>query len=290
MRLFPLAVVAALVACSSPAESPPPPIAAPPTAASTPTPTPPAPPSDPTEDIVQSHHDGVEACARTAHAAAPTLAGTVEVRWDVLGTGNVVHVTLGASTLSAPDTADGGEPARALEQCILADVGTYTYPAMDMDHSAAAHHVWTIGEAPPVVHVRTGDATVSPGLAPEVVRRVIRRHINEVRYCYEQALADAPTMAGSLVVHFGIDAAGETTAPTLASSAMVMDGAPDGGPLARQVEACVLTAVDRWVFPAPEGGPITVDFPFTLSSEPPSPRPPGEIGTLGHGAGYGIGS
>ena len=39
-------------------------------------------------------------------------------------------------------------------------------------------------------------------LDKEIIRRVIRRHLNELRFCYERELAKSPSLAGRVVVTF----------------------------------------------------------------------------------------
>src|SRR6478609_9903326 len=59
---------------------------------------------------------------------------------------------------------------------------------------------------PPIVHGT---------LDREIVRRVVRQHLNEVRYCYEQALARKPALSGRVVAHFSITPGGTVLASAL---------------------------------------------------------------------------
>ena len=43
---------------------------------------------------------------------------------------------------------------------------------------------------------------LSGGLSQEQVRRTIRRHVNEVRFCYEQGLQQNPSIEGRVSVRF----------------------------------------------------------------------------------------
>src|SRR5262249_32797167 len=59
----------------------------------------------------------------------------------------------------------------------------------------------------------TAGPIISHGqLDKEIVRRVIRQHLNEVKYCYEQELVRTPTLAGRLLVGFTIAADGRVLA------------------------------------------------------------------------------
>jgi TonB family protein len=101
-----------------------------------------------------------------------------------------------------------------------------------------------------------GDPNVRGSLDKEIIRRIVRRHINEVRYCYEQALAARPKLEGRLAVQFTIAPTGQVLAAVLASSSL---GAP-------AVESCIVNAVKRWEFPQPRGGGLViVSYPFQLA-------------------------
>jgi len=113
------------------------------------------------------------------------------------------------------------------------------------------------GRGSAVPHIRTGEADVRGSLSREVIRRVIRRHINEVRFCYEQELAQRPDLAGRITVSFIISATGAV------QTASVMNTTLNNA----RVEGCVVQAVRRWTFPAPDGGGVVgVNYPFVLDS------------------------
>jgi hypothetical protein len=106
--------------------------------------------------------------------------------------------------------------------------------------------------APQVV---AGRAEVRGSLDKEIIRRIIRRHINEVKYCYMKELQANPNLYGRITVQFTIAATGQVVASVVQQS--TMNNA--------QVEGCVATAVRRWLFPKPKGGGIViVSYPFVL--------------------------
>jgi len=113
------------------------------------------------------------------------------------------------------------------------------------------------GDSARVPRVRNGNADVRGSLSREVIQRVIRRHINEVRFCYEQQLSRNPTLEGRVDVSFIISPTGSV------QSAMVRNTTLNDA----RVESCVTQAVRRWHFPAPDGGGIVaVNYPFVFSS------------------------
>ena len=65
-----------------------------------------------------------------------------------------------------------------------------------------------------------GQATVRGSLDKEIIRRIVRRHINEVKYCYEQELTKRPDLGGRITVQFTIAASGQVIASVLQSSTM----------------------------------------------------------------------
>jgi metallo-beta-lactamase class B len=105
--------------------------------------------------------------------------------------------------------------------------------------------------------VPAGSSALPPGsLDKEIIRRVIRRHINEVKYCYESQLTTIPDLLGRITVRFTISATGDVIASVLESSTMRNAA----------VESCTVQAVGRWQSPKPLGGGIViVSYPFVLA-------------------------
>jgi TonB family protein len=108
-----------------------------------------------------------------------------------------------------------------------------------------------------VPRISSGSAQVRGSLAKEVIRRVIQRHLNEVRFCYEQDLAQQPDLAGRVAVRFIVSPTGAVQSAGVHESTL---GAP-------RAEGCIAQAVRRWSFPSPEGGGIViVTYPFVLTA------------------------
>ncbi len=105
--------------------------------------------------------------------------------------------------------------------------------------------------------IRTGSATVRGSLSKEVIRRVIRRHINQIRFCYERELTKTPALAGRVSIRFIISKTGAVTSAGVATS--TIKSAP--------VEQCVSKVVQRLKFPSPAGGGVViVTYPFMFST------------------------
>ena len=92
-------------------------------------------------------------------------------------------------------------------------------------------------------------------LDKEIIRRIIRRHMNEVKFCYEQELMKKPDLYGRVMIQFTIAASGPVVASVVQNSTMSNPS----------VEQCIAQAVRRWEFPKPQGGGIViVSYPFVL--------------------------
>jgi len=94
-------------------------------------------------------------------------------------------------------------------------------------------------------------------LSKAIIRRIIRRHLNEIRFCYQKELTTDRELNGRVVVKF-----------TIASSGQVVSSLVDRTTLNHApLEACVVLAVRRWLFPKPEdGGLVQVSYPFVFRS------------------------
>jgi len=120
--------------------------------------------------------------------------------------------------------------------------------------------------------VRQSPVEVRGPLDPDIIRRIVRAHINEIRYCYNQGLGRDPNLRGRVVVRFTIDVGGNVRESTVKESAL-KDPA---------VGNCIATRIQRWSFPRPRpgSGEVFVTYPFVLElddgAERTSRRPPVE--------------
>ncbi len=106
-----------------------------------------------------------------------------------------------------------------------------------------------------VPRIRPATADVKGSLSKEVIRRTIRRHINEVRFCYEQELTRRPDARGRVAVRFMISPTGAVQSAVATSDSLK----------SAALRGCIAGAVKRWIFPAPENsGFVIVTYPFVL--------------------------
>lgn len=101
-----------------------------------------------------------------------------------------------------------------------------------------------------------GSAEIKGSLDKDIIRRVIRRNINQIKFCYDSELQKDPTLAGRVRIKFVIDQNGG-----------VASSNPVGIGVSSVVDVCVANKIKQLAFPAPEGGGIVeVTYPFIFQS------------------------
>ncbi len=181
---------------------------------------------------------------------------------DIIGhlQGTILADAGGFGGLHAIGTGDGGG---GTNEGMIAGDGLGTWGKFGPGHGngngpgyGTGVGVLAMRHKPRTPDIIPSNATVSGMLDKEIIRRIVRRHLNEVRYCYEQALPRHPTLAGRVVTQFTIGKDGQVIAAVLQSSTLGM----------ASVESCVVGAIKRWPFPSPERGGMTiVSYPFQFA-------------------------
>lgn len=115
-------------------------------------------------------------------------------------------------------------------------------------------------EPPPVPIIELAKAEVDGALDRDVIRRIVRAHVNEIRRCYATGLEAEPSLAGTIELGFVIDPDGRIT--------KVVDHTTPEQFADLEVRQCITRALRRWKFPKPhDGQPVTVRYPIRL--QPP---------------------
>ncbi len=104
----------------------------------------------------------------------------------------------------------------------------------------------TRSDGPGLVSVE--DAITMGGIDKSEIDKVIKRHMNSIRYCYSRELTKTPSLAGKISVKFIIAKDGSVSSSTIAQSSM---GSP-------AVESCLTGRFLRMQFPPLKGGGIAV--------------------------------
>jgi tetratricopeptide (TPR) repeat protein len=107
------------------------------------------------------------------------------------------------------------------------------------------------------VALRMGATMVSGRLPPEVIQRIVRLNVGAFQGCYRDGQRRDPHLAGRVVVKFVIERDGSVTRAQDAGSE-IKD---------RQAIECMVQAFARLQYPQPEGGVVTVVYPFVFSQD-----------------------
>jgi hypothetical protein len=185
-------------------------------------------------------------------------------------TEQAVLIVAPARGLAVADLLDALDAARAsgLDRTIVAGAGIGDASFGD-EADVSDERVLGVGMLGPIgqpsvslpdgrtARVRLGAPEVS-GMRADAVERIATRHVQELRFCYEQVLRGGASTAGRVVVSFTISPAG-TLAEAPSSSGSTLESPA--------LEACLRAAFGRWTYPAPALGEATVRYPLALSVE-----------------------
>jgi hypothetical protein len=105
------------------------------------------------------------------------------------------------------------------------------------------------------VTMTQGNPTVMGSLDPEIIRRIVREHAGQIKYCYEKELIRTPGMAGKVIMKWLINGEGKVT-QSLSVDTQLNNAA---------VESCLANRIKTWTFPKPKGGgTVIVNYPFVF--------------------------
>ncbi|MEM9463426.1 MAG: AgmX/PglI C-terminal domain-containing protein [Myxococcota bacterium] len=169
-----------------------------------------------------------------------TLAATAMVKAD---TAQALEVTCDCENAEAVVCPSTNTPQAVTPTAPVAPA-TPAVPAVPADASS---------DTP--AHAPATSMDVEGPLDKAIIRRVVRAHINEVRYCYNEGLARDPDLAGRVVVQFTVGNNGKVIESTVTTTTL-----PDA-----DVSSCIAEAVARWAFPKPANGEkVVITYPFVL--------------------------
>ena len=97
-------------------------------------------------------------------------------------------------------------------------------------------------------------ASIQGGMSREAVKEVIDEHMDEITFCYENALMDEPSIVGSIVFEWKILMTGRVGEVGIKSS-MVRSN---------RIHSCIKKAIRSWQFPEPRNTEVVVSYPFVF--------------------------
>ncbi len=88
------------------------------------------------------------------------------------------------------------------------------------------------------------------------IQKVVNAHLYQVQGCYERQLARDPSLSGKISFEWVIDLSGGVSSVRIGRSTIH----------SVEVTTCIQTAIQGWKFPPPQGGTVTVTYPFAFSA------------------------
>jgi len=155
-----------------------------------------------------------------------------------------------APTTAAPPPAAASEPSAA--------EATPPPPDVPPDADAPPPEVASEGAADPSSTTPQLPKAPVKGYDKDVIRRVVRAHLHEVRSCYIEELETTPALKGRATLQFAIGPEGSV----VASVPVKLE--PESEALG-VVADCAAEVIRRWTFPKPEsGGSVVITYPFVF--------------------------
>ncbi len=109
------------------------------------------------------------------------------------------------------------------------------------------------------LQVKAGEIKIKGKLSRDVVGRVVRRNINQVKYCFRHGLKGETGNSHQFEVKFVVTDSGSVEEATGSNSTLDDE----------EVERCIVSAIRRLTFPQPEdNGKVVVAYPFFFETTP----------------------
>jgi hypothetical protein len=168
------------------------------------------------------------------------------------------------TTASAPTTAAAPARAPTATDGVPATGGSLPSTAPS---TAPPPSLATSGSAmPPSSAPPPPDGVIHRGtMDPMQIREVVREAMPELRFCFEWQLQQHPELGGHVTMQYVIAADG-----TVQDASVLEDALHD-----ETVTRCFTHVIGGLRFPPPEGGSVSVHYPFMLAGAPEARRPEG---------------
>ncbi|MBI3178287.1 MAG: energy transducer TonB, partial [Deltaproteobacteria bacterium] len=103
--------------------------------------------------------------------------------------------------------------------------------------------------------ITTEAPEVDGALDASAIAKVVQARKRMLQDCYEKELKRDPSLQGKVEIEFTIGEDGSVASASIANNRM--------GSAA--VGECIISRLRRWRFPKPDGGSVTVTFPFIFT-------------------------
>ncbi len=106
-----------------------------------------------------------------------------------------------------------------------------------------------------VAAVKAEAPEVDGSLDGDAIAKVVRARLRSIQDCYEKELKRDASLQGKIEIEFTIGSGGEVEDARVSSNKMGSTAVGD----------CIVSRVRRWRFPEPDGGRVTVNYPFIFT-------------------------
>lgn len=132
-------------------------------------------------------------------------------------------------------------------------IGTLGRGSGDASYGASEGGIGAKTDRDPVV--TQGTPEIFGSLDKEIIRRVVRENMAQVRYCYERELTRTPGLFGKVTMKWTISDQGKVITASVLETQMKNAA----------VEQCLARRIQGWRFPKPKGGgTVVVTYPFVF--------------------------
>lgn len=177
----------------------------------------------------------IQSCYVKTSAANGGFQGTIQVDFQIGKKGK----------LSALKFSQRGTLTPAFKACMGRELSTWSFPKPKSGKPVAAaiglwfeaHAIYkqresgamgfglqgvggTVSSGKPTPSIIPGKPVVRGSLDKTIIRRVVRQHRNEIRYCYEKELIKTPGLSGQIRAKFIISGKGLVTSSTIGASTL----------------------------------------------------------------------
>jgi TonB family protein len=107
------------------------------------------------------------------------------------------------------------------------------------------------------IAIAASDPEITGSIDRELIRRVVRSHLEQLQYCFDVQLTKNPKLSGRVAVRWVVTEQGTVSSSVVASTTTGNN----------ELDTCVAGRVLTWVFPKPKGGGVAVvTYPFVFKA------------------------
>ncbi|MBO4350099.1 MAG: AgmX/PglI C-terminal domain-containing protein [Proteobacteria bacterium] len=117
------------------------------------------------------------------------------------------------------------------------------------------------------VEAADNDGPLHGELNKRTIQKIVRKHSDEIRACFEKDIDKIPYTGGRLiyVMKWTILETGKVTDSTCTD--VSYENKNKREIYNENIENCLISSINDWRFPSPRGGRVSIDYPFVFDSD-----------------------